>query len=249
MLSSCHWRSSTWTVLSNQRLAEFQSLPPPWIIWRARLVSMLTPSSSLLFPLLARSMQTIMLDDSIACNERTLIKSVATRPSPPSSSSPSEYKKKEGRESYIHHSLLRPAAHNSFAYSIVAIKRLWVLTTKRKKGKRGTAPWSNWWRHWAQRRLLAVVRRPNGGKCWPTQPSEALCSFDSIMATRLRAISSNDKRRPLWRTSKDQNYRPRKIIKSPINRQCHRAQGRRSQKNLTKIINKRQRHGPSSSSL
>ena len=26
------------------------------------------------------------------------------------------------------------------------------------------------------------------------------------MAARLRAISSNDKRRPLWRTSNDQNY-------------------------------------------
>jgi hypothetical protein len=35
------------------------------------------PSSSFLFSI-GRSMQTIMLDDSIACSERTLIKSVHT---------------------------------------------------------------------------------------------------------------------------------------------------------------------------
>ena len=85
-LSTVTFICYTWTVLSNQRLAEFQSLPPPWIICRARLEStsllallLLTTDASSPFSLsIGRSMQTIMLDDSIACSERTLIKSVHT---------------------------------------------------------------------------------------------------------------------------------------------------------------------------
>lgn len=67
----------TWTVLSNHRLIVFHWLPPPWIIWRTRLVStrLLTSSSSSTAGRNGWSMQTIMLDDSIDWRERALIKS------------------------------------------------------------------------------------------------------------------------------------------------------------------------------
>jgi hypothetical protein len=74
---------NTWTVLSNHRLMVFQWLPPPWIICRSRLVSTRWLTSSSSTPERGGrngwSMQTIMLDDSIDCSERALIKSTHKR--------------------------------------------------------------------------------------------------------------------------------------------------------------------------
>lgn len=173
--------STTWIVLSNQRLAEFQSLPPPWIICKALWLSS-SSSSSLREG--ARSMQMIMQDVSIDCKERALIKSIDIK----------WEKRKEGRG------------------------RWFGQTNKRGRhprggggGGRASQPWSNWWRHWAQSRLLAVVSRPSRGGCWVVAFGSAssavlFCPSDSIMASRLSAISSVGKRRPLWRTSSRQNY-------------------------------------------
>lgn len=179
---------NTWTVLSNHRLMVFQWLPPPWIICRSRLVSTRWLTSSSSTPERGGrngwSMQTIMLDDSIDCSERALIKSTHKREK--NISNWMNKRENEGVHSFYSGFDLAGPRRNAWlverrgdmmkrAGSLYLFWGVSVLggniiqqqkrKKKKKKGRGGyyTIPWSNWWRHWAQSRLLAVVRRPKGG--------------------------------------------------------------------------------------
>ena len=75
-------------------------------------------------------------------------------------------------------------------------------------------PWSNWWRHWPQRRRWAVVKMPGPTDAaaaaaeWSSSSSWSafvFCSFWT-MDVRLRIICCRPKRRPSRRMSTRQNY-------------------------------------------